>query len=150
MKKRLLVSLVALGLVGSVTGCGGKKVQNVPTKQIILKASQSKNLSTQKNLYSGIAHYEKRSMLGNSKSSYKMKIDFTGEVVILSLPEYKCKTKLLLVSKHANVSTYSEEYIQGPCRVDSSASTQIRVEEDKIDYLWQSGNEKLTAKLLKK
>ena len=149
MIKKILASVLTLGLVVGVTGCGSKNIQNVPVKEITLEASQGNAFSAQNNVYSGIAHYEKSSFFGISNDSYKMKIDFTGDVAITSLPEYRCKTKLLLVSQNSNVSTYAEEYIQGPCRIDPSASTQIRVKENKIDYLWQSGNEKLSATLAK-
>lgn len=149
MIKKILASVLTLGLVGALTGCGSKNVQNVPVKQITLEASKDNAFSAKNNVYSGIAHYEKSSFFGISKDSYKVKIDFTGDVAIISLPEYRCKTKLLLVSQNSNVSIYAEEYVHGPCRIDPSASTQIRVNENEIDYLWQLGNEKLSATLAK-
>lgn len=118
-------------------------------KSIILVIAIFSNALAGSIVYSGTAHYEKSSFFGTKERSYEMKIDFTDDGIILSLPEYGCVTKLLLASQNSNISTYKEEHIKGPCKIDQSASTQIRVEANKIDYLWQSDGEKLTAVLNK-
>ena len=99
--------------------------------------------------YSGTAHYVKNSFFGKVEKSWTMTIDFSNEKVVLSLPEYGCKTELILLEQNENVYIYSEKHITGSCKIDSSASTQIRVRDSQIDYLWQSDNETLSSLLNK-
>ena len=76
-----------------------------------------------------------------------MTINFFDDKVTLSLPEYDCKVQLLLQSQNSNVYTYSEKHISGSCRIDTEATTQIRLRENELDYLWQSGDETISALL---
>jgi len=99
--------------------------------------------------YNGIAYYQEKTFFGMKERTYTMSIYFEGDKTFLVLHDYKCRAELLLQNQNSNVYTYSEKHVSGPCEVDTEASTQIRITEDKIDYLWQSGNKMISASLQK-
>jgi hypothetical protein len=99
--------------------------------------------------FSGVANYTKTSFFGTKHKDYLMSISFSKQGVILSLPEYDCTTQLILESQNSNVYTYLEKHLSGSCKVDPQATTQIRIREDEIDYLWQNDNESMIGTLKK-